>query len=58
MNQKNDDDPFADVSFLSGEAREPGDDLFSGMTVDGANEIPKAATSNGPQLFDIFWVKC
>ncbi|RVW72803.1 VHS domain-containing protein [Vitis vinifera] len=55
--QKNDDDPFADVSFLSGEAREQVDDLFSGMTVDdkvGANEIPKAATSNEPELFDIF----
>ena len=56
--QKNDDDdPFADVSFLSGESKEKVDDLFSGMTVDdkvGANEIPMAATSNGPELFDIF----
>lgn len=56
--QKNDDDdPFADVSFLGGEPREKVDDLFSGMTVDdkvSANVIPQAATSNGPELFDIF----
>lgn len=57
VEQKNDDDPFADVSFVSGEAREPVDDLFSGMTVDdkvGSNGVPKAANSNGPEPFDIF----
>ncbi|RVW26933.1 VHS domain-containing protein [Vitis vinifera] len=49
--------PLQMSHFSSGEAREQVDDLFSGMTVDdkvGANEIPKAATSNEPELFDIF----
>lgn len=54
---KNDDDPFADVSFHSSESREPVDDLFSGMTVDGKEDASVnhiAGKKNGPELFDIF----
>lgn len=54
---KNDDDPFADVSFHTSETREHVDDLFSGMTVDGkedASENHIAAKKNGPELFDLF----
>lgn len=55
--QKRDDDPFADVSFHTGEGREQVDDLFSGMTVDdkpGVTENLAAADKSGPEPFDIF----
>lgn len=54
--QKNDDDPFADVSFHTGNEKVPEADLFSGMTVDksDATEIHSANNRNGPELFDIF----
>lgn len=55
---KNDDDPFADVSFHASENREHGDDLFSGMSVDGrqdANENEATeGKKDGPEVFDIF----
>ncbi|KAK2406202.1 protein MODIFIED TRANSPORT TO THE VACUOLE [Trifolium repens] len=55
---KNDDDPFADVSFHSGESKEQADDLFSGMTVGGDKQSDlashKQGTQSDPQLFDIF----
>lgn len=55
--QKNDDDPFADVSFHTGENKEHIDDLFTGMTVDnkpGTNENHVPTNKNGPEPFDIF----
>ncbi|KDP37271.1 hypothetical protein JCGZ_06327 [Jatropha curcas] len=55
--QKNDDDPFADVSFHTGESKEHIDDLFSGMTLDsksGTNENHVPTNKNGPEPFDIF----
>ncbi|XVF26803.1 hypothetical protein REPUB_Repub14bG0050300 [Reevesia pubescens] len=54
--QKNDDDPFADVSFHTGEARENVDDLFSGMTIDGKSVVNSnyVATNNKSELIDIF----
>ncbi|CAI8608121.1 unnamed protein product [Vicia faba] len=55
---KNDDDPFADVSFHTGERKEQADDLFSGMTVgedkQGDHESHKQGSQSDPQLFDIF----
>ncbi|KAK7349196.1 hypothetical protein VNO77_06372 [Canavalia gladiata] len=55
---KNDDDPFADVSFHTSENKEHADDLFSGMTVGGDkqrdSESHKLGNNNDPQLFDIF----
>ena len=54
---KNDDDPFADVSFHASDSVEHADDLFSGMIVDdkqSANENHMAEKKNGPELFDIF----
>lgn len=54
--QKNDDDPFADVSFHINNEKEHAAvatataDLFTGLTVDE----PTVATKNGPELFDIF----
>ncbi|KAL5757832.1 hypothetical protein ACOSP7_020443 [Xanthoceras sorbifolium] len=53
---KNDDDPFADVSFLTSEGREHVDDLFSGLNVDdrSASEIHGVADKTGSKLFDIF----
>ncbi|EOA32412.1 hypothetical protein CARUB_v10015684mg [Capsella rubella] len=50
--KKNDDDPFADVSFHPNEEKESADDLFSGMTVG-----EKSAAGDGnhvPELFDMF----
>ncbi|CAL0335230.1 unnamed protein product [Lupinus luteus] len=44
---KNDNDPFADVSFLTSENKEHADDLFSGMTVGDVKQ-------DNPQPFDIF----
>ncbi|PHT81675.1 VHS domain-containing protein [Capsicum annuum] len=54
--QKNDDDPFADVSFHTSNERAPEDDLFSGMTVDksDATDVLSDVNKNGPKLFDIF----
>ncbi|GMP34933.1 hypothetical protein CsSME_00007594 [Camellia sinensis var. sinensis] len=55
---KNDDDPFADVSFHTNDDKEHVSDIFSGMNVDkpGANEVHMAANGNGngPEPFDIF----
>lgn len=48
--KKNDDDPFADVSFHPKEEKESGDDLFSGMTV---GEKPAAGGNHVPELFDM-----
>ncbi|XP_059645229.1 protein MODIFIED TRANSPORT TO THE VACUOLE 1-like [Cornus florida] len=50
--QKNDDDPFADVSFHTSYKG----DLFSGMDVDkaGAAEIHTATNKNEAEIFDIF----
>ncbi|KAL1199457.1 Protein MODIFIED TRANSPORT TO THE VACUOLE 1 [Cardamine amara subsp. amara] len=50
--KKNDDDPFADVSFHPNEEKETADDLFSGMTV---GEKPAGGGGNHvPELFDMF----
>ncbi|KAL4369098.1 hypothetical protein GQ457_05G035240 [Hibiscus cannabinus] len=54
--QKNDDDPFADVSFHTGEGRENVDDLFSGITindksVDNGNYM---AANKKSEVIDIF----
>ncbi|XP_059308350.1 protein MODIFIED TRANSPORT TO THE VACUOLE 1 isoform X1 [Lycium ferocissimum] len=53
---KNDDDPFADVSFHTSNEKAPEADLFSGMTVDksDATEVHSAVNKKGPELFDIF----
>lgn len=48
LDEKTDDDPFADVSFHNSNGREHADDLFSGMTVDDKT------SRNGSELFDIF----
>ncbi|XP_062087544.1 protein MODIFIED TRANSPORT TO THE VACUOLE 1 [Humulus lupulus] len=52
---KNDDDPFADVSFHSSESKEPAD-LFSEMTVDSKEDASAnhLAKKTAPELFDIF----
>ncbi|KAK4706316.1 hypothetical protein R3W88_034125 [Solanum pinnatisectum] len=54
--KKNDDDPFADVSFHTSNEKAPEADLFSGMIVDksDATEIHSVNNRNGPELFDIF----
>ncbi|OMO66624.1 hypothetical protein COLO4_30474 [Corchorus olitorius] len=54
--QRNDDDPFADVSFHAGEGRENVDDLFSGMTLDDKSVVNgnHAAANKNPELIDIF----
>lgn len=54
---KNEDDPFADVSFLSSESKEHADDLFSGMTVgDKQVDCEDHVLGNGSKSenFDIF----
>ncbi|KAK7294237.1 hypothetical protein RJT34_17124 [Clitoria ternatea] len=55
---KNDDDPFADVSFHTSENKERADDLFSGMTIgddkQGDHESHGQGNRNDPLLFDIF----
>ncbi|KAL5575199.1 hypothetical protein UlMin_016898 [Ulmus minor] len=52
---KNDDDPFADVSFHTNESKTHLDDLFSGMAgKQNASENHIAGKTNGPELFDIF----
>ncbi|XP_022715009.1 VHS domain-containing protein At3g16270-like isoform X2 [Durio zibethinus] len=50
--QKNDVDPFADVSFHTGEGRENVDDLFSGMTLDDKSVVNGnyMATNNKSEL--------
>ncbi|KAG7582166.1 ENTH domain [Arabidopsis suecica] len=50
--KKNDDDPFADVSFHPNEAKESADDLFSGMTV--GEKSAAAGGNHVPELFDMF----
>ncbi|OVA20273.1 Epsin domain [Macleaya cordata] len=55
--QKNEDDPFADVSFHTTENKEQVDDLFSGLTVDNkqaTSEVYTSANKNRPELVDIF----
>ncbi|PSS07412.1 VHS domain-containing protein [Actinidia chinensis var. chinensis] len=53
---KNDDDPFADVSFHTNDKKEPMTDIFSGMNVDKpeVNDARVAVNRNEPQPFDIF----
>ncbi|KAK7255427.1 hypothetical protein RIF29_28836 [Crotalaria pallida] len=55
---KNDDDPFADVSFHTSENKEHADDLFVGMSVgddkQGDHGSQGQGNRNDPQLFDIF----
>ncbi|XP_039051676.1 protein MODIFIED TRANSPORT TO THE VACUOLE 1-like, partial [Hibiscus syriacus] len=53
---KNDDDPFADVSFHTGEGRENVDNLFSGMTVDDKSAVSCncVAANEKSELIDIF----
>ncbi|GKV16198.1 hypothetical protein SLEP1_g26876 [Rubroshorea leprosula] len=55
--EKNNDDPFAGVSFHTGEAKENVGDLFSGLTLDdklAANGNHVATNKNASELFDIF----
>ncbi|WCJ40822.1 Protein MODIFIED TRANSPORT TO THE VACUOLE 1 [Euphorbia peplus] len=54
--EKNDDDPFADVSFHTSESREHADDLFSGMTMDSKPVTNEShmPTKSGMESFDIF----
>ncbi|XP_056167269.1 protein MODIFIED TRANSPORT TO THE VACUOLE 1-like isoform X2 [Syzygium oleosum] len=55
--ERNDDDPFADVSFHSGQGQDSTDDIFKGMTIDdkhGANQNHVTITESGPEFFDIF----
>ncbi|KAJ1388759.1 VHS domain [Sesbania bispinosa] len=55
---KNDNDPFADVSFHTSDKKEQADDLFSGMTVGGDKQSDHESHVQGsrsdPQLFDFF----
>ncbi|KAK8479441.1 hypothetical protein V6N13_063232 [Hibiscus sabdariffa] len=53
---KNADDPFADVSFHTGEGRENVDSLFSGMTVDDKSAVSgnSVAANEKSELIDIF----
>ncbi|KAK6912029.1 ENTH domain [Dillenia turbinata] len=53
---KNDDDPFADVSFHTDDGQKQVDDLFSGMKVDkqGTHVTQGGADKKGPELLDIF----
>jgi hypothetical protein len=54
---KNDDDPFADVSFHTNESKEHVDDIFSGLTVDDkrdSQEDVMGGKENGSEIFDIF----
>ncbi|KAK4269342.1 hypothetical protein QN277_022511 [Acacia crassicarpa] len=57
IEQKNDDDPFADVSFHTNENKGQADDLFSGMTV-GDKQSDSLTHGLGsisePEAFDIF----
>ncbi|XP_050382335.1 protein MODIFIED TRANSPORT TO THE VACUOLE 1 [Argentina anserina] len=54
---RNDEDPFADVSFHTNESKEHADDLFSGLTIDdkqNALEDAMGGKKDGSELFDIF----
>ncbi|KAH0982565.1 hypothetical protein GBA52_009742 [Prunus armeniaca] len=54
---KNEDDPFADVSFHTNDSTEQADDLFSGLTVDNkrdAHETALAEKKSAAEMFDIF----
>ncbi|XP_021765311.1 VHS domain-containing protein At3g16270-like [Chenopodium quinoa] len=51
---RTDDDPFADVSFHTGEDKDQGSDLFAGMTVGETSSTVEAPRNGGPDLFDIF----
>ncbi|XP_009609485.1 protein MODIFIED TRANSPORT TO THE VACUOLE 1 isoform X1 [Nicotiana tomentosiformis] len=54
--QKNGDDPFADVSFHTSNEKALEADHFSGMTFDktDATEVHLAVDRTGPELFDMF----
>lgn len=54
--QKNEDDPFADVSFHTNEEKEQTDDLFSGLTIDNKDDtnIFTSRNNSRPELVDIF----
>ncbi|XP_054781272.1 protein MODIFIED TRANSPORT TO THE VACUOLE 1 [Prosopis cineraria] len=57
IEQKNDDDPFADVSFHTNENKGQADDLFSGMTIgdkQSDNLIHGLESISEPETFDIF----
>ncbi|CAN1190169.1 Protein MODIFIED TRANSPORT TO THE VACUOLE 1 [Linum perenne] len=52
---KNEDDPFADVSFHTGELKEQAGDLFSGMNLDEQQSCDEnQVAANRPELLDIF----
>ncbi|RZC51312.1 hypothetical protein C5167_019735 [Papaver somniferum] len=57
--QKDEDDPFADVSFHTNEGKEQTDDLFSGLTIDNKDntkdsDIFTSTNNSRPELVDIF----
>ncbi|XP_057528295.1 protein MODIFIED TRANSPORT TO THE VACUOLE 1-like isoform X2 [Amaranthus tricolor] len=52
--QRTDDDPFADVSFHTGEDKDQENDLFSGMIVGENSNTVEAPKSNALDPFDIF----
>ncbi|XP_026447700.1 protein MODIFIED TRANSPORT TO THE VACUOLE 1-like [Papaver somniferum] len=58
--QKDEDDPFADVSFHTNEGKEQTDDLFSGLTIDNkdntkdSSDIFTSTYNSRPELVDIF----
>ncbi|KAK8584815.1 hypothetical protein V6N13_138761 [Hibiscus sabdariffa] len=56
IEQKDDDDPFAGVSFHTGEDRENVDSLFSGMTIDDKSVVNDnhVAADKKSELIDIF----
>ncbi|XAR67693.1 hypothetical protein NMG60_11002564 [Bertholletia excelsa] len=53
---KNNDDPFADVSFHSNESKGQMGDIFSGMSLNkpGAGEVDIAVNGNGSEPFGVF----
>lgn len=55
--KRNDDDPFADVSFHSGQGPDSNDDIFKGLTIDDkpdANQNHVTINESRPDLYDIF----
>lgn len=55
--ERNDDDPFADVSFHSGQGPDSTDDIFKGLTIGDkpdANQNHVTINESRPDLFDIF----
>ncbi|KAK8503386.1 hypothetical protein V6N12_034781 [Hibiscus sabdariffa] len=54
--QENDDDPFADVSFHTGEGRVDVDDLFSGVTINNKSAVEDnyMAANKKTEVIDIF----